>query len=62
MHHVTPARLSWRGAQHQAFLSYDDKSKAEEAMTALKGLSLQGRLLRVEWARNQRGKMAPGPR
>ncbi|XP_058010939.1 methenyltetrahydrofolate synthase domain-containing protein isoform X2 [Ahaetulla prasina] len=61
-HHVTPARLSWRGAQHQAFLSYRDQSKAEEAITALKGLSLQGRFLRVEWARNQQGKMAPGPR
>ncbi|XP_032094302.1 methenyltetrahydrofolate synthase domain-containing protein isoform X1 [Thamnophis elegans] len=56
MHHVTPARLSWRGAQRQAFLSYGDRSKAEEAMMALKGLSLQGRLLRVEWARNQGGQ------
>ncbi|XP_034282449.1 methenyltetrahydrofolate synthase domain-containing protein isoform X1 [Pantherophis guttatus] len=61
-HHVTPARLSWRGAQHQAFLSYSDKSKAEEAIAALKGLSLQGHPLRVEWARNQQGKMAPRPR
>ncbi|XP_039211977.1 methenyltetrahydrofolate synthase domain-containing protein isoform X1 [Crotalus tigris] len=61
-HHVTPARLSWRGAHHQAFLSYGDQSKAEEAITALQGLTLQGRLLRVEWARNQSGKMAPSPR
>ncbi|XP_026569744.1 methenyltetrahydrofolate synthase domain-containing protein isoform X3 [Pseudonaja textilis] len=60
-HHVTPSRLSWRGAQHQAFLSYSDPSKAEEAITALQGLSLQGRPLRVEWARNQQGKMAPRP-
>uniref|UniRef100_A0A8C5S127 Methenyltetrahydrofolate synthase domain-containing protein n=1 Tax=Laticauda laticaudata TaxID=8630 RepID=A0A8C5S127_LATLA len=59
--HVTPSRLSWRGAQHQAFLSYSDPSKAEEAITALQGLSLQGRPLRVEWARNQQGKMAPRP-
>ncbi|XP_070617964.1 methenyltetrahydrofolate synthase domain-containing protein isoform X1 [Erythrolamprus reginae] len=59
---VTPARLTWRGAQRQAFLSYGDKSKAEEALTALRGLSLQGRSLRVEWARNQQGKMAPRPR
>ncbi|KAL7979750.1 hypothetical protein Chor_004908 [Crotalus horridus] len=61
-HHVTPARISWRGAHHQAFLSYGDQSKAEEAITALQGLTLQGRLLRVEWARNQPGKMAPNPR
>ncbi|KAM3828881.1 methenyltetrahydrofolate synthase domain-containing protein isoform 4-T5 [Vipera latastei] len=61
-HRVTPARLSWQGAHHQAFLSYGDQSKAEEAITALQGLTLQGRLLRVEWARSQLGKMAPRPR
>ncbi|KAG8144162.1 hypothetical protein E2320_001271 [Naja naja] len=62
MHHVIPSRLSWRGAQHQAFLSYSDPSKAEEAITALRGLSLQGHPLRVEWSRNQQDKMALRPR
>ncbi|XP_007427362.1 methenyltetrahydrofolate synthase domain-containing protein isoform X1 [Python bivittatus] len=61
-HHVTPARLTWRGAQHQAFLSYSDKSEAESAITALQGLTLQGGLLRVELARSQCGKLAPRPR
>ncbi|XP_042294663.1 methenyltetrahydrofolate synthase domain-containing protein [Sceloporus undulatus] len=52
-HHVTPMRLTWHGARHQAFLTYNDKSTADAAMAALQGLSLRGRLLRIELARNQ---------
>ncbi|XP_063168984.1 methenyltetrahydrofolate synthase domain-containing protein [Candoia aspera] len=61
-HHVTPARLTWHGAQRQAFLGYSDQSKAEEALAALQGLALQGGSLRVELARSQHGKVAPRPR
>ncbi|NXG17476.1 MTHSD protein, partial [Grallaria varia] len=54
--HVTPFRLNWQGAQHRAFLDYEDKVSAERAVSALKGLSLGGNTLRVELARNQRNK------
>ncbi|KAH0619664.1 hypothetical protein JD844_000522 [Phrynosoma platyrhinos] len=51
--HATPMRLTWHGARHQAFLTYNDKSAVDAAMAALQGLSLRGRLLRIELARNQ---------
>ncbi|NWR83963.1 MTHSD protein, partial [Furnarius figulus] len=54
--HVTPFRLNWQGAQHRAFLDYEDKVTAERAVSSLKGLSLGGNTLRVELARNQRNK------
>ncbi|NXC25659.1 MTHSD protein, partial [Campylorhamphus procurvoides] len=54
--HVTPFRLNWQGAQHRAFLDYQDKVTAERAVSSLKGLSLGGNTLRVELARNQRNK------
>ncbi|NXP27802.1 MTHSD protein, partial [Scytalopus superciliaris] len=54
--HVTPFRLNWQGAQHRAFLDYEDKVTAERAVSSLKGLSLRGNTLQVELARNQRSK------
>ncbi|XP_048371147.1 methenyltetrahydrofolate synthase domain-containing protein isoform X2 [Sphaerodactylus townsendi] len=59
--HATPAQLTWQGAQCRAFLRYRDKGEAEVALTALRGLSLHGCLLRVEPAKAQRNKMASGP-
>ncbi|KFR05581.1 Methenyltetrahydrofolate synthase domain-containing protein, partial [Opisthocomus hoazin] len=52
--HATPLRLNWQGAQHRAFLDYQDKATAENAVSSLKGLSLGGNTLRVELAKNQR--------
>ncbi|KFP70622.1 Methenyltetrahydrofolate synthase domain-containing protein, partial [Acanthisitta chloris] len=52
--HVTPFRLTWQGAQHRAFLDYQDKRTAESAVASLKGLSLRGNPLRVELAKSQR--------
>ncbi|XP_075289696.1 methenyltetrahydrofolate synthase domain-containing protein isoform X1 [Opisthocomus hoazin] len=54
--HATPLRLNWQGAQHRAFLDYQDKATAENAVSSLKGLSLGGNTLRVELAKNQRNK------
>ncbi|XP_009075265.1 PREDICTED: methenyltetrahydrofolate synthase domain-containing protein [Acanthisitta chloris] len=54
--HVTPFRLTWQGAQHRAFLDYQDKRTAESAVASLKGLSLRGNPLRVELAKSQRNK------
>ncbi|NWI99209.1 MTHSD protein, partial [Crypturellus undulatus] len=54
--HVTPVRLNWQGAQHRAFLDYKDKATATSAVSSLQGLSLRGKTLRVELARNQRNK------
>ncbi|XP_061450125.1 methenyltetrahydrofolate synthase domain-containing protein isoform X2 [Rhineura floridana] len=59
--HVTPARLIWQGAQHRAFLNYNDQTTADTAAAALQGLSLRGSPLRVELARNQRSKLASRP-
>ncbi|XP_065704041.1 methenyltetrahydrofolate synthase domain-containing protein isoform X2 [Patagioenas fasciata] len=53
---ATPLRLNWQGAQHKAFLEYKDKATAESAVSSLKGLSLGGKMLRVELAKNQRSK------
>ncbi|XP_065496894.1 methenyltetrahydrofolate synthase domain-containing protein isoform X2 [Caloenas nicobarica] len=53
---ATPLRLNWQGAQHKAFLDYKDKATAESAVSSLKGLSLGGKTLRVELAKNQRSK------
>ncbi|KGL74781.1 Methenyltetrahydrofolate synthase domain-containing protein, partial [Tinamus guttatus] len=52
--HATPLRLNWQGAQHRAFLDYKDKATAASAVSSLQGLSLGGKTLRVELARNQR--------
>ncbi|XP_010209369.1 PREDICTED: methenyltetrahydrofolate synthase domain-containing protein [Tinamus guttatus] len=54
--HATPLRLNWQGAQHRAFLDYKDKATAASAVSSLQGLSLGGKTLRVELARNQRNK------
>ncbi|KAJ7311883.1 hypothetical protein JRQ81_006199 [Phrynocephalus forsythii] len=51
--HATPAKLTWHGARHQAFLSYTNKPAADGAIAALRGLTLQGSPLRVELARSQ---------
>ncbi|XP_064884922.1 methenyltetrahydrofolate synthase domain-containing protein isoform X1 [Columba livia] len=53
---ATPLRLNWQGAQHKAFLDYKDQATAESAVSSLKGLSLGGKTLRVELAKNQRSK------
>ncbi|XP_053256048.1 methenyltetrahydrofolate synthase domain-containing protein isoform X2 [Podarcis raffonei] len=60
--HATPARLTWQGAQHRAFLSYGDKATADAAVVALQGLSLHGSPLRVELARSQLSKTGSRPR
>ncbi|NXD13752.1 MTHSD protein, partial [Nothocercus nigrocapillus] len=54
--HATPLRLNWQGAQHRAFLDYKDKATAASVVSSLQGLSLGGKTLRVELARNQRNK------
>ncbi|NXA35036.1 MTHSD protein, partial [Eudromia elegans] len=54
--HATPLRLNWQGAQHRAFLDYKDKATAASAVSSLQGLSLGGKTLRVELAKNQRNK------
>ncbi|NWX98423.1 MTHSD protein, partial [Nothoprocta ornata] len=54
--HATPLRLNWQGAQHRAFLDYKDKAMAASAVSSLQGLSLGGKTLRVELAKNQRNK------
>ncbi|NXS59746.1 MTHSD protein, partial [Brachypteracias leptosomus] len=53
---AAPLRLNWQGAQHRAFLDYQDKAAAERALSSLKGLSLGGHPLRVELAKSQRNK------
>ncbi|XP_033012799.1 methenyltetrahydrofolate synthase domain-containing protein isoform X3 [Lacerta agilis] len=60
--HATPARLIWQGAQHRAFLNYDDKATADAAVVALQGLSLHGSPLRVELSRSQLSKTGSRPR
>ncbi|XP_028595905.2 methenyltetrahydrofolate synthase domain-containing protein isoform X7 [Podarcis muralis] len=60
--HATPARLTWQGAQHRAFLNYSDKATADAAVVALQGLSLHGSPLRVELARSQLSKTGSRPR
>ncbi|XP_067396297.1 methenyltetrahydrofolate synthase domain-containing protein isoform X2 [Emydura macquarii macquarii] len=54
--HASPLRLTWQEAQCRAFLGYADKMTAESVVSSLKGLSLRGRSLRVEMAKNQRNK------
>ncbi|NXO28501.1 MTHSD protein, partial [Cisticola juncidis] len=53
---VIPARLSWQGAQHRAFLDYRDQGAAHRAVSSLQGLSLGGNALRVELARGTKHK------
>ncbi|NXC98933.1 MTHSD protein, partial [Certhia familiaris] len=53
---VIPARLSWQGAQHRAFLLYRDQGTADRAVCSLQGLSLGGNALRAELAKSQRNK------
>lgn len=53
---VVPARLSWQGAQHRAFLDYRDQGAADRAVSSLQGLSLGGNTLRVELAKSQRNR------
>ncbi|XP_062356065.1 methenyltetrahydrofolate synthase domain-containing protein isoform X1 [Cinclus cinclus] len=53
---LIPARLSWQGAQHRAFLDYRDPGTADRAVSSLQGLSLGGSALRAELAKNQRSK------
>ncbi|NWI05710.1 MTHSD protein, partial [Tichodroma muraria] len=53
---VIPARLSWQGAQHRAFLAYRGQGAADRAVSSLQGLSLGGNALRVELAKSQRSK------
>lgn len=59
--HAIPARLTWQGAQHRAFLRYNDKSTADAALVALQGLGLRGSALRVELAKSQHIKTAKAP-
>lgn len=51
---AVPLRLTWQGAQHRAFLDYTDLQTAEEALTALQDLSVNGHELQVELAKSQR--------
>lgn len=51
---AVPLRLTWQGAQHRAFLDYTDPQTAEEALTALQDLSVNGHELQVELAKSQR--------
>lgn len=51
---AVPLRLTWQGAQHRAFLDYTDLQTAEEALTALQDLSVNGQELQVELAKSQR--------
>ncbi|XP_044283957.1 methenyltetrahydrofolate synthase domain-containing protein isoform X1 [Varanus komodoensis] len=60
-HDALPARLTWHGAQNQAFLSYSDRAAADAALSALQGLSLRGGHVRVELARRQGSRRAHRP-
>ncbi|XP_058485320.1 methenyltetrahydrofolate synthase domain-containing protein isoform X2 [Solea solea] len=55
-----PLRLTWQGAQHRAFLDYNDPEAAEKALEALQGLSLNGQSLQAELAKSQRGGKRSG--
>uniref|UniRef100_A0A8C6SJ22 Methenyltetrahydrofolate synthase domain-containing protein n=1 Tax=Neogobius melanostomus TaxID=47308 RepID=A0A8C6SJ22_9GOBI len=58
---AVPLRLTWQGAQHRAFLDYTDPQTAEEALTALQDLSVNGHELQVELAKSQRRTRKRGP-
>ncbi|XP_072926454.1 methenyltetrahydrofolate synthase domain-containing protein isoform X2 [Hemitrygon akajei] len=53
-HNAVPLRLNWQGAQHRAFLDYQDEKTAEAVVTSLSGLSLSGSTIRVELANKKR--------
>ncbi|XP_053556890.1 methenyltetrahydrofolate synthase domain-containing protein isoform X2 [Bombina bombina] len=53
---AAPLRLTWQGAQHRAFLDYQDRCQAEKALNSLAGLSIAGHSVRIEMARTQRLK------
>lgn len=57
---AAPLRLTWQGAQHRAFLDYNDPQAAEVALEALQGLCLNGHNLQAELAKSQRGGRKPG--
>uniref|UniRef100_A0A8D2ZHK4 Methenyltetrahydrofolate synthase domain-containing protein n=1 Tax=Scophthalmus maximus TaxID=52904 RepID=A0A8D2ZHK4_SCOMX len=57
---AAPLRLTWQGAQHRAFLDYNDPQAAELALEALQGLSLDGHSLQAELAKSQRGGRRSG--
>ncbi|XP_036441431.1 methenyltetrahydrofolate synthase domain-containing protein isoform X1 [Colossoma macropomum] len=56
---AVPLRLTWQGAQHRAFLEYNDGPGADLALTALQDLSINGHTLKAERAKSQRGGHRP---
>ncbi|KAK7913035.1 hypothetical protein WMY93_013246 [Mugilogobius chulae] len=56
---AVPLRLTWQGAQHRAFLDYTDPQAAEQALTALQGLSVNDCELQVELAKSQKKNRRP---
>ncbi|XP_047219428.1 methenyltetrahydrofolate synthase domain-containing protein [Girardinichthys multiradiatus] len=57
---AAPLRLTWQGAQHRAFLDYNDPQVADQVLEALQGLSLNGHSLQAELAKSQRGHKRSG--
>ncbi|KAK3570962.1 hypothetical protein QTP86_031236, partial [Hemibagrus guttatus] len=57
---AVPVRLTWQGAQRRAFLCYADERASDQALDALKGLSVNGHVLHVERAKNQKSFPRPG--
>ncbi|KAI4875251.1 hypothetical protein NFI96_026447 [Prochilodus magdalenae] len=56
---AVPLRLTWQGAQHRAFLEYNDGPAADLALNALQDLSINGHTLKAERAKSQRGSHRP---
>uniref|UniRef100_A0A8D1U370 Methenyltetrahydrofolate synthase domain-containing protein n=1 Tax=Sus scrofa TaxID=9823 RepID=A0A8D1U370_PIG len=50
---VAPLRLTWQGAQHRAFLRYQDPAAAQHAVSCLQGFRLGANTVRVSLARQQ---------
>ncbi|CAL1604011.1 unnamed protein product [Knipowitschia caucasica] len=56
---AVPLRLTWQGALHRAFLDYTDPQAADQALSALQDLTVNGCELQVELAKSQRKTWRP---
>lgn len=56
---INPIRMVWRGGKRHAFLLFDSRDKAEEALSTLEGMAIDGKEVKVEMA-NERSLKGEG--
>ena len=44
---INPIRMIWRGGKRHAFLLFDSRDKAEQALSTLEGMAIDGKEVKV---------------